>query len=176
MTDHSSTKPLLLLGSSRKMGDTRKLACRLFTKDQANILDLLDYKLYHYDYAQQYPPDDAFADVVKALLRHRVLVLATPVYWYSMSGQMKVFFDRLTDLVTTQKKLGRQLKGKSMFLLAVGADKDLPAGFEQPFRLTAQYLDMSFAGSCYCAAESLNSPLPASAVTFKQKVLQQLCA
>ncbi len=44
--------------------------------------------------------------------KYDVLIFATPVYWYSMSGIMKVFFDRITDLLTIKKDIGRKLKGK----------------------------------------------------------------
>ncbi|MCP4458779.1 MAG: NAD(P)H-dependent oxidoreductase [Cytophagales bacterium] len=38
--------------------------------------------------------------------------MATPVYWYSMSGIMKVFLDRIYDVLTIEKELGRKLHGK----------------------------------------------------------------
>ncbi len=66
-----------------------------------------------------------------------------------MSGLMKTFFHRFTDLVTTKKHLGRRLKGKSTLLLAVGADQELPNGFEIPFKLTSDYLNMSYQGCIY---------------------------
>lgn len=67
------------------------------------------------------------------MLHDDKIIFATPVYWYSMSGLMKTFFDRLTDLVTIQKSVGRKLKGKETFLFAVGTDDLLPAGFTIPF-------------------------------------------
>jgi len=82
-------------------------------------------------------------------LQHRVVVFATPVYWYAMSGILKTFFDRLTDLVTVQKYSGRKLEGKSVFVLTVGSDEKLPDGFEIPFELTSQYFDMDYKGCIY---------------------------
>lgn len=66
-----------------------------------------------------------------------------------MSGHLKVFFDRLTDLVTVDKPIGRKLAGKRMFLIAVGADAALPPGFEEPFRRTAAYFEMDFISTIY---------------------------
>jgi hypothetical protein len=66
-----------------------------------------------------------------------------------MSGQMKVFFDRFTDLITIRKTFGRQLAGKQTFLVATGSEQELPEGFEAAFRLTSDYFDMKFKGSCY---------------------------
>ena len=83
------------------------------------------------------------------MLRHHIIVFATPVYWYAMSGLMKTFFDRFTDIVTTKKHLGIQLKGKSSLLLAVGTDQELPDGFEIPFKLSSDYLNMTYQGCIY---------------------------
>ena len=171
MNEAKATQVLIIVGSARKDSDTRKLVDHLFSKAEVKVLDLLDYKITHYSYANSYPPDDAFQEIVTEVLAARVLVFATPVYWYSMSGLMKVFFDRLTDLVTVRKALGRQLKGKKVFLLACGNDDVLPEGFEVPFKLSSQYLDMDYEGSYYCAAEALQDFSLPAATDFQQKVL-----
>lgn len=38
---------------------------------------------------------DDFNDILDLVMKANVIVLATPVYFYSMSGQLKVFIDRL---------------------------------------------------------------------------------
>ena len=142
-------KPLILLGSARKNSDTGKLVSALFADTEIRLADLLDYRISPYSYEGRYPDDDSFQELVQLMLLHQVVVFATPVYWYAMSGHMKNFFDRLTDLVTTHKKLGRQLEGKSTFLVAVGAETALPDGFEIPFQLTSAYFKMTFMASYY---------------------------
>ncbi|MCR9717732.1 NAD(P)H-dependent oxidoreductase [Vibrio parahaemolyticus] len=82
------------------------------------------------------------------------MVFASPVYWYSMSAQLKVFFDRLSDLLTIEKELGRKLKGKSISVLSTGYNLDLPACFVQPFELTASYMQLEFKGCEYLAVQS----------------------
>jgi putative NADPH-quinone reductase len=167
----TSTHPLILLGSARSESDTGRLIKQLFEPHQLQLLDLLDYPLHHYSYSGQYPADDAFGAIVQQLLAHPLIIFATPVYWYSMSSRMKVLFDRLTDLVTHQKHIGRQLKGKKMALLAVGNSDTLPEGFEIPFQETAAYLDMHYLGSYYCPASRVNSLRPAE-VALLQKLQQ----
>jgi multimeric flavodoxin WrbA len=66
-----------------------------------------------------------------------------------MSALMKTFFDRFSDLITYRKTTGRQLKGKSTLLIAVGADQYLPDGYEIPFKSTSEYLDMNYLGHIY---------------------------
>jgi multimeric flavodoxin WrbA len=84
------------------------------------------------------------------------LIFATPVYWYAMSGLMKVFFDRLTELITTSKPLGRAMKGKCCYLISCGTDAELPPGFDVPFRLTAKYFEMEFVSSHYLQIKAGN--------------------
>ena len=145
--------PLILLGSARKNSNTEKFLEKVSAGQEYKLLDLLDFTVSPYNYEHNYPETDNFSELADAMLRHQVLIFATPVYWYAMSGLMKTFFDRLTDLVTVKKEIGRKLKGKSVFLIAVGADEALPNGFEEPFRLTSDYLEMSYKGCIYHSEE-----------------------
>ena len=47
-----------------------------------------------------------------------VIVFATPIYYYEMSGQMKTFLDRLNPLYYRENKF------KEVFLLATSADTE----------------------------------------------------
>lgn len=149
--------PLIILGSARHNGDTQKMVELLFEEKEVITLDLLDFKIYPYSYSGTYPADDQFLPVVQELLNHSVIFFATPVYWYAMSGKMKTLFDRLTDMVTINKQAGRQLKGKQIYLLAIGSEELLPTGFEEPFALTAAYFKMQYSGSYYCPTKDLHA-------------------
>ncbi len=153
------TRPLVILGSARKDSDTQDLIHQLFADLDYAIIDLLDHTLYPYDYAASYPADDKFLHITEQLLKHKVLVFATPVYWYAMSGPMKIFFDRFTDLMTLNKALGRQLKGKKSFLIAVGSDKALPEGFEVPFSRTSAYFGLDYIAAYYSSSKQLRTGL-----------------
>lgn len=150
--------PLVLVASARPAGDTAQLVAHVFAPGTCTVADLLAQPLYPYTYSGQYPPDDAFPALVQLLLHHQVLVLATPVYWYAMSGLLKTFLDRLTDLVTIAKPLGRQLRGKKLLVLASGADAALPAGFLEPFQRTAAYFGLHFAGHLYQSVKAAATP------------------
>jgi putative NADPH-quinone reductase len=116
---------------------------------------------------------DDFDVVAQALVAHDLIVFVTPVYWYAMSGRMKVLFDRFTDLVTVRKDLGRQLKGRAIFLLACGSESQLPDGFEVPFSETAAYLGMDYGGAYYAQTnkQDLSPSAIAAAAVFGDKVL-----
>jgi len=51
---------------------------------------------------------DDMQDILNLMLRADGFVFATPVYWFNMSGLMKNFIDRLTNLATR----GYKLEGK----------------------------------------------------------------
>ncbi|MDZ7768601.1 MAG: NAD(P)H-dependent oxidoreductase [Woeseiaceae bacterium] len=89
--------------------------------------------------------------------------MATPLYWYSTSATMKRFVDRLSDLVAFRKPLGRALAGRHLFVAATSTDPELPAGFEQTFRSTTEYLDMAWGGCLHvCFERDLQLPVEAA--------------
>lgn len=152
-------KSLVILSSSRRESNTRLLIKKLFSEDEIEVIDLLDFNIFHYDYKGNYPEKDQFFEVIQALVKYDTIIFASPVYWYSMSGILKVFFDRLTDIATVKKHIGRSMKGKRIFLVSVGTDTVLPKGFEIPFRLTAEYFNMNFIATYYCPTKNLKSNL-----------------
>lgn len=144
---------LVILGSARAEGHTAALVDAVLAGRPADRIDLNDVDIQPYEYNR--PMDrDGFARVAKAMVAHRLIVFATPVYWYSMSGRMKALFDRFTDLVTVRKDMGRQLRGRGMVVVACGSEAQLPEGFEVPFRETAAYFRMDYRGVLYAQTNS----------------------
>ena len=140
---------LIINGSARFSGDTQKFISKLTEGIEFDQLNLSEHYFLPYNYDNQYPPEDQFEVFAKEILFHKHIIFATPVYWYAMSGRMKNLFDRLTDWVTLNKDAGRNLKGKTVKLLAVGTDGDLPDGFTTPFFMTANYMQMIYQGHQY---------------------------
>ena len=110
-------KAIIITGSSRNDGDTTALKELIVSQSTWDSLDLNDYSFSYYDYAHENRADDFIPMMKKIIESYDTLILITPVYWYAMSGIMKVFFDRLTDLITIEKDLGRKLRGKQMAVL-----------------------------------------------------------
>lgn len=139
--------PLVILGSARPDGETRR-AVELAFAGRAELAVLPHLHIGGYDYAHGNDGDD-FRRVVERMLAHERLVFATPVYWYAMSGPLKLFFDRLSDLLEIAKPAGRALAGKQVWVIATGTEEFLPDGFEVPFRSTARYFSMDYRGCVY---------------------------
>jgi len=140
---------LIINGSARLNGNTQKYISKLTEEIAFDQINLLEHHFLPYNYENQYPTEDCFETFAKEILYHKHLIFATPVYWYAMSGRMKNLFDRLTNWVTLNKDVGRNLKGKTMQLIAVGTDADLPDGFTTPFYMTANYLELDYKGHLY---------------------------
>ncbi|GAA5133841.1 flavodoxin family protein [Thalassotalea piscium] len=143
-------KQVIILGTSRSNGNTHKLVKLYQEYSPADIINLSDYSISPYDYEHKNIDDD-FANLIKNALNYDHIIFASPIYWYSMSAQMKIFFDRLSDLLTINKELGRRLRGKTCAILATGLEIKAPKCFEQPFILTANYLGMHYQQMFYCS-------------------------
>lgn len=142
-------KKLIILGSSRKDGETRKTVDEIIKLSNWDLIDLNDYKIGYYDYEHKNLDDDYLPLMRKIIANYDVLIFATPVYWYSMSGIMKVFFDRITDLLDEEKDLGRKLRGKSMAAVSCSVGDNLGDNFWLPFSETSRYLGMNYLGNTH---------------------------
>lgn len=142
-------KEVVIVGSSRKDGSTANLTKQLIEKSNWDLIDLNDYGFSYFDYKHKNRNDDYLTLMRKIVENYETLIFATPVYWYSMSGIMKVFFDRLTDLLTIEKELGRKLRGKRMAVITCSTGENLGDNFWLPFSQTAKYLGMEYIGNSH---------------------------
>ena len=143
--------PLFIFASSRSNGHTRLALQNVIGTHDAELIDLAQHKISFFDYTHANDGDD-FLAIAKRMIHGRTIVFCTPIYWYAMSAQMKVFFDRLSDLLGIHKEIEAELTGSRVFLIATGADPELPEGFEVPFRDTARYFKMRYEGALYFEA------------------------
>ncbi|WP_341663243.1 NAD(P)H-dependent oxidoreductase [Vibrio sp.] len=156
-------KIAVVLGTSKADGNTLYLVNQFVELTQAEVFDLADYKISYYDYFHENRNDD-FIPLIRMLKNYDHIVFASPVYWYSMSAQLKVFFDRLSDLLTIEKSLGRKLQGKEISVLSTGHEQELPDCFIEPFELTAEYMQFVFRGFGYLPVNKENNLSKANAI------------
>lgn len=150
------TNPIIILGSSRSHGETRKAVDLIVGTNQIPTIDLKTLNISIYDYEHQNKDDD-FMPLMEGIMEHDLIVLATPVYWYTMSATMKIFLDRLTDLLEIRKDLGRKLRGKNLFIISSIGTTSLPQGFEDAFWQTAKYLNMEYEGCSFICSTNNNN-------------------
>lgn len=139
--------PIVILGSSRSDGDTLRAVKAVIKDRPVPIIDLKKLNIAHFDYNYENKHDD-FLALAERMIQHNPIILATPVYWYTMSAQMKTFMDRWSDLLDIRKDLGRRLSHKELFVIACYGTS-MPKGFEDAFSQTCEYMDMQYKECLY---------------------------
>lgn len=151
-------KTVIIQGSSRSVGDTSRIVNYMAKKNGIDVIDLNTKTIGHYDYDYKNSSDDFISLMTQIISSYDTIIFATPVYWYSMSGIMKTFFDRISDLLRIHKDLGRQLRGKNMAMISTSNNDDLTKGFNMPFVESAKYLGMTYLGDIHTWVEGDTIP------------------
>ena len=147
-------KTVIIQGSSRSYGDTNKIVNYIASKNNFDIIDLHEKNIGHYDYEYKNSDDDFIDLITRVIENYDTIIFATPVYWYSMSGILKVFFDRISDLIRIHKDTGRKLRGKNMAMLSCSNSAEIIDGFSMPFSESANYLGMHYLGDIHTWVEN----------------------
>jgi multimeric flavodoxin WrbA len=100
---------------------------------------------YDYDHLNR---NDDFEPLMKRVLAHDQIIFATPIYWYAVSPAMKIFLDRISDLLELPDLLseGRRLRGKKAYVVCTSISNEPSVAFMDAFRETFDYLGMHFGG------------------------------
>ncbi len=104
---------LFVNGSPNRQGHTAAMAKQLLAGREYETLNLIDYKIY--PLGQSFA-DDQFEVVIQKMLEADVLVMGSPVYWHSMTGQFRTLLDRIYD-----SPWKHRLGGKDLYFLFQGA-------------------------------------------------------
>ncbi len=152
-------KTIIIQGSARPKGDTNTIVNYMALKNGYDVIDLYSKNIGHYDYDYKNEGDDFLPLISNIIKNYNTIIFATPVYWYTMSGHMKVFFDRISDLIRIHKDLGRQLRGKNMAMVSCSNSNDVISGFNRPFVESANYLGMNYLGDIHTWVENDNIPV-----------------
>ena len=121
---------LFVNGSPNRNGNTVEMAHRLLSGKGYETLHLVDYKIY--------PLGQSFAHCILSITRFilwgnlllttslmksckkitvaDILVMGSPVYWHSMTGQFRTLFDRIYE-----SPYKHQLRGKALYFIFQGA-------------------------------------------------------
>ena len=152
-------KKVIIVGSSRSDGNTNRIVKAIAKQEDISIIDLNDYNISYYDYESKNKDDDFLPLIRKIIDSYEIFIFATPIYWYSMSGIMKVFLDRFSDLITIEKETGRKLRGKKVAVISNSPDKEINYDFYMPFRKSSGYLGMEYLGNKHFDAKSLEETI-----------------
>ncbi|CAM1349095.1 flavodoxin family protein [Tenacibaculum crassostreae] len=140
---------VIIQASSKSNGNTNTIINYFNENNSFDVIDLKTKNIgvFEYDFSNA---DDDFLPLIEDVIKnYDTIIFATPVYWYTMSATLKIFFDRLSDLLHYKKELGRMLRGKNMAMISNSGENDLKNGFEMPFIESANYLGMNYLGSLH---------------------------
>ena len=164
---------IALLSSSRRLGNTGSLIDRMALELNIEVVDLASRRMspYDYDHANR---DDDFEPLIEHVLAHDQIIFASPIYWYAVSPAMKVFLDRISDLLELPDLLpeGRRLRGKKAYVVCTSVCEEPAAEFMGAFRETFSYLGMHFGGALHvnCRDRYLPAVHDAQALAFARLV------
>ena len=91
--------------------------------------------------------DDEAKPVLAKMAKVDVIVMATPLYFFAASAQLKLIFDRMFSLYKWDNEAGTMktaLKGKTLVLIASAFEGVGLDALSKPFSLTADYTGMKF--------------------------------
>ena len=120
---------------------------RIANELQIEVVDLTKKSISPFDYEHRNRNDD-FEPLMDYVLGFDQIIFASPVYWYAVAGPMKIFIDRISDLLDLPDLLeqGRRLRGKSAYIVCTSIDDEVSAPFLGAFRETFSYLEMQYGG------------------------------
>lgn len=123
-------KKVLILSSSPRRGGNSDTLCDEFLRgalEAGNDTEkiFLRDKTVHYCtgcstcslHGKPCPQKDDAAEIIEKMVAADVIVMATPVYFYTMSAQMKTLIDRCCGLYT-------EMKNKKFYFIVTAADDD----------------------------------------------------
>jgi multimeric flavodoxin WrbA len=126
-------KNILLISSSPRRGGNSDLLCDQFiagAKETGNHAEKIFLKNKKINYCtgcgtclngeKSCPQKDDMAEVLNKMIAADVIVMGTPVYFYTMCGQMKTFIDRTCARYT-------EINDKDFYFIVTAADSNKQA-------------------------------------------------
>ncbi len=121
---------------------------------------------------------DDMQDLIPKLQQAKVVIIATPVYWFSCSAQVKAFIDRWFSLIGPD--YSSQMQGKKGALIAACAQGDLGMlqGVEKLFADIFAFNKMEFVGKVLCpgVVDAGDAKSKTEALAEAAELGRQLCA
>ncbi len=132
-----SRKIVFVQGSPRKKGNTRTVAASAIEAAQEQNAQVTEIDATRLEFktpgclgclkcqeSEEFvcAVGDQVAQTVVTIPEYDVIVMATPIYWWSYSAQIKIFIDRMCSLAkfTESGEVRSLLAGKTLAIMATG--------------------------------------------------------
>ena len=110
------SKILFMNASPNELGSTNRIALKLLEDKEYSTMQMSNYNVSQYGVVKD---DDQIKDMLDVIKNYDTLLIGTPVYFYTVSGILKTFIDRLYLLPEAEI-----LKGKKVYFFAQGYKPD----------------------------------------------------
>ncbi|NVO10368.1 MAG: flavodoxin family protein [Bacteroidales bacterium] len=126
------SKKVLAISSSPRKGGNSDLLCDQFlmgAKESEHQIEKITLKDKKINYCtgcgtcfngKSCPQKDDMAEVLEKMIAADVIIMATPVYFYTMCGQMKTLIDRTCARYA-------EISNKDFYFILTAADNSIPA-------------------------------------------------
>ncbi|MFD1738970.1 flavodoxin family protein [Bacillus salitolerans] len=143
---------VLLQGSSREDGNTEYLSNLVVKGLPYKEIKLRDFNVrpiidQRHDEHGFDPVDDDYDEMITSVLEADLLIFATPIYWYGMSGHMKNFVDRWSQSLRDKRfDFKAEMSKKKAMVVLCGGDHPRVKGFPliQQFQYIFDFVSMPF--------------------------------
>jgi multimeric flavodoxin WrbA len=145
----------VIYGGTRPNGNTELLTEQVIQGLDVNKIFLKDFEIqpiedFRHDVNGFQEVGDDYNAIIDLILPHDILIFATPIYWYSMSGTMKNFIDRWSQTLRDSKypNFKQTMASKKAYVIAVGGDNPYVKGLPmiQQFQHIFDFMGTSFEG------------------------------
>ncbi|WP_416148215.1 flavodoxin family protein [Salipaludibacillus sp. HK11] len=122
---------MAILGSSRRNGNTEYLVDRALSGVAFKKRFLLDYQINpiidkRHTSEGFSKVDDDYERLFAEFMKQDIIIFATPLYWFGMSGQLKLFFDRWSQYMRDDKYDFKHLMSRKKAYVIVTGDNPNP--------------------------------------------------
>ncbi|WP_226580344.1 flavodoxin family protein [Halobacillus litoralis] len=145
-------KILTIIGSSRENGNTEFLLNQAMQNVEHTQIRLNDYHIepitdMRHTEEGFSPIDDDYEALLEQFLNHDLIIFVSPIYWFGMTGQMKLFFDRWSQYMRDERfEFKDKVKGKKAYVITAGGSNPYITGLPmiQQFGHIFDFVGMSF--------------------------------
>ncbi|WP_010095173.1 flavodoxin family protein [Ornithinibacillus scapharcae] len=145
---------MIIYGGTRENGNTEVLTETAVEGLNVERIHLKDYTILPIEDLRHsvdgfHKVNDDYYSIINQMEKHDIIIFATPIYWYSMSGLMKNFIDRWSQtLKESNGDFKKKMATKKAYVIAVGGDEPQIKGLPmiQQFYYIFDFVGVSFEG------------------------------
>src|SRR5690625_132321 len=146
-------KIAVIYGGTRQDGKIEIITERVVEGLSVERIYLKDYKIqpiedFRHSKSGFHTVDDNYNEIIDRIVPHDILIFATPIYWYGMSGTLKNFIDRWSQTLKDSQypNFKTTMATKRACVIAVGGDEPSLKGLPliQQFQYIFNFIGISF--------------------------------